>query len=325
MEDTYQKRTGFTGNVKDILKSVCEDFSLGYFISYEVVLVGYEDFNIHLKTSAGDFFVKIFAKFRTTTDCKRIVKVMERSLRMKVSLPKLYKSNQGYLYTIKTKEIMLRLCVMDFIMDGDIFTSKTRLNHEEIKYLVSQATLINSLNIKPKPIYDNWAIVNFLQEFKKKSKYLNSDDLELLEPLVADFEKLDIETLPHCFVHGDIIPTNVLKDNNGKLWIVDFPVANYYPRIQELAVLACDILFDRKSKTKSEQNLNLALKEYQKRIKLTKRELESLHTYIKLAHAMHVLCANYDKKVNNNLSKENEYFLELGHIGLKQMLENKSI
>ncbi len=84
-------------------------------------------------------------------------------------------------------------------------------------------------------------------------------------------------------------------------------------------MLACDLLFDRNSKAKSKENLSLALKEYQKTIKLTQRELDALPTYIELAHAMHVLCATYEKKALNNTTKENEYYLNLGRCGLRQI------
>lgn len=122
-------------------------------------------------------------------------------------------------------------------------------------------------------------------------------------------------------VHGDIIATNVMKDKKNKLWIIDFAVSNYYPRIQELAVMACNILFDEKNKKKSETNLKTALEEYQKTIELTPREIEVLPTYIKLAHAMHILEANYEKVAEKNDSDENEYWLNQGRTGLKQMSE----
>jgi len=102
------------------------------------------------------------------------------------------------------------------------------------------------------------------------------------------------------------------------VFIIDFAVSNIYPRIQELAVLACNMLFDSKSAEISNYNLAVALEEYQQQIKLTDKEINALPTYIKLAHAMHLLIANYEKIVKNNKSKENEYWLSLGRTGLKQ-------
>jgi Ser/Thr protein kinase RdoA (MazF antagonist) len=86
-----------------------------------------------------------------------------------------------------------------------------------------------------------------------------------------------------------------------------------------LAVLACNLFFNEKSRAESENNLRIMLNEYQKTITLTAKELDSLPTYIKLAHAMHLLCANYEKVVNKNNLQENEYWLEQGRAGLNQI------
>lgn len=319
MEALFKQRIGFSGDLKEISKIICKDFNLGKFLNCEIIFIGYEDFNFSLTTTKSKFFVKIYANFRTLDDCKRNTEIMVKTLEAGVYIPKLYKSNQGYLHILKMGRLTLRMCVMDFINGKDFFTSQNKITKKDMLSIAHQASLIDLINIKPKKIYDSWAITNFLLEFKKKSKYLDTDDLKLIKPLLKEFKDLKIEALPFCFTHGDIIRTNVIKDKNNKLWIVDFSVSNYYPRIQELAVIACDILFNSDNKKESNQNLKDALKEYQKGIKLTSRELAFLPIYIKLAHAMHVLCATYEKKVNKNNSKENEYFLNIGKSGLRQM------
>jgi len=321
MEDIFWKRIGYKGNLKEISEIICKDYNLGKYASSKLVLVGYEDFNFSLKTEKRDYFVKVFANFRNLEDCKRYVKIIKAAIKAGVSVPKLFKSDQGYLHIINIEKNKLRLCVMEYIEGDNFYNLNKPLNEEEVKFIASQAALINSINIKPYFIYDHWAIINFLKEFKKKSKYLSPGDLELVKPLVQEFSDLQVDKLPHSFVHGDILTTNVIKDKNNKLWIIDFSVSNYYPRIQELAVLACNLFFNSKDKSASEKNMEMVLKEYQKTIKLTPKELSSLQVYIKLAHAMHVLAPNYEKAVEKNTSKENEYWLGQGRAGLKQMSE----
>lgn len=321
MRENFFQRINHKGKIDDISLAICEDFKLGKFISNKLIAVGYEDFNFVLKTTRGSHVVKVFSIRRTYGDCERIISVILKATSKGIAIPKLIKSKQGYLHKIKINNISLRLCVMEYVDGKDFYRLKKKVNLKEIKFVSRQAALINSLKIKPKFIYDSWAITNFYKEFKKKGKYLEKRDLKIIKPLVKEFHDLKIKTLPHCFVHGDIITPNVMKDKNGKIFIIDFSVSNYYPRIQEIAVLACNIFFDEKSKTKSENNLKIALEEYQRKIKLTKRELEVLPIYIKLAHAMHILSANYQKMVEKNNSAENEYFLRQGKIGLVQVQE----
>ncbi len=314
----FYKRIGFEGKLADISKVVCKEFNLGEYISNKLIPVGYEDFNFVLETNKCKYFVKIFSNFRTDNDCYRYIDILLKAIENKVSFPKLFKSEQGYLHITKITDSKLRLCVMQYIDGNTFFSLGKKPVLEEIKEITRQAALINSINIRPKFIYDSWAIVNFLKQFEKEGKFLSQENFELLNPLIEDFKEMKIEKLPHCFVHGDIISTNVMKDKNNKIWIIDFAVSNYYPRIQELAIIACNLLFDEKDKKKSESNFKIALKEYQKIIKLNSRELEALPTYIKLAHAMHILQANYEKVVKGNESKENEYWLNQGKIGFAQ-------
>lgn len=322
MEDIYKERIGYKGDLDDISKIICKDFDIGDFVVNKIITSGYEDFNLIIETGKGKYLAKIFADFRNLNDCERYVNIMLEALKKGINLPRLYKSNQGYLHIIETRDYKVRLCVMDFIDGKDVFSTKYDLNEEDIRFIANQASLINSIDLKPEFEYDSWAIVNCLSEFEKTKNYLEKKDLKLIEPLIEKFRAVNLKELPYCFVHGDIITTNVIRDNKGFLWIIDFAVANYYPRIQELAVLACNLFFDKKSKEKSEKNLKLALEEYQKKINLLDKELEILPLYINLAHAMHVIGATREEKVNNNKLEENRYWLSQGRAGLKQRLSS---
>jgi len=321
MEDKFKARINYSGDIKNISVQICKDYDLGEFKSNKLILMGYEDFNFILETTKGKYFVKVFAKFRDLKDCKRYIEIMEYAIDAKVSVPKLLKSNQGFLYIKDINKTNMRLCVAEFIDGKTLFELKEKLNKDEIKFIVKQASLINSIDLKPKFMDDEWAITNFLKEFEKKKDALSKEDLELIEPLVKELKKIEIKKLPHCFVHGDIIATNVMKDSKNKLWIIDFSVSNYYPRIQELAVLACNLFFNEDNKKESNKNMEIVLEEYQKEIKLTEKELDSLEIYIKLAHAMHLLSGNFEKVKKNNNSYENEYWINQGRKGLMQTLK----
>ena len=318
MEEIYTKRIDYKGELGDISKAICKTYTLGELISNKLILMGFEDFNFNLETTKGKYFVKIFGNYRKDEDCERYVDIMLAAEKAGVSTPKLYRSNQGYLNKLSVEGCPLRLCVMEHIEGQTIFELNEKLNLDEIKFIAKQAALINSMEFKPKYLYDSWAIVNFLKEFEKKSKYLPEEDMKRVQPLIEEFKEIKVDELPHCFVHGDILKTNVMKDVNNKLWIIDFSVSNYYPRIQELAVLACNLFFNAENKEESEKNLDIALKEYQRTVKLTDRELKVLPTYIKLAHAMHIV-GSHQSAVEGS-SEETEYWLKQGRSGLEQMV-----
>ncbi|MDO8500107.1 MAG: phosphotransferase [bacterium] len=312
----FQKRIGFSDDIKPLLRQIIKDYRLGKYLSHNVIPVGYEDFNLAVNASCGRYFIKIFAAYRNKENCKRYIKIIELVLARGVQHPKLLKSSRGVFYETRYGNLQVRLCVMQHIDGMNLYDLNSRLNLKEQKFLIKEAARINKIKFKPKFIYDSWAVSNFLKEFKKKRKYLDAGSKKILDLLAKKFLKLRLATLPHCLVHGDIIKTNVLKSKIGKLFIIDFSVSNYYPRIQELAVLLCSCLFDELHPKNIERQRDFAIKEYQKHIRLTDKEIAALPIFCDAAHAMHILQATYEKKVRNNNSQENAYWLKLGKIGL---------
>lgn len=311
----FLQRINYKGNPLDFISIVCKNYDIGSYISHKIIEMGYEDLNVVIETDKGKYFAKFFGSFRDGKECNRYVDIMLKVLSVGVSHPKLYKSSQGYLHKIKIGKNILRLCLMEFIKGRTFYELGINPTDEEIKFLANQAAIINQIDIKPKFLYDQWAVVNFCKEYKEKGKYLSDEDRGLLESLYNNFSSYDIGKLPHCFVHGDILKTNVMKTDEGKLYIIDFAVSNYYPRIIELAVLYC-FFMDINDFKKTDQMFKIFVDEYQKNIRLTSDEKNELPFFLKFAHAMHILQANFQKVVEKNNSAENQYWLELGRKGL---------
>ena len=316
---TFQNRIGYLGNLSPFIKTVIEDYKLGILQSFVPILQGYEDFNVKIETNIGKYLIKMMGAFRSDSEAKQYADIIQIAVDNSVSHPKLYNSSQGNLYRVSLDGKEIRLVVMDFIEGKDFYTLGEKPTKEEMAFLAQQAAKINKIDFKPQYTYDSWAIPNFLKEYGAIKDKLDKKDLRYVEPLAKAFPSLHIENLPHCFVHGDIIATNVLRSVDNKLYIIDFAVANYYPRIQELAVLLCDLFFV-KDKDSYLTNYNLALKEYQKIIKLEPKELDILPIYIKLAHAMHIVPATRER-VKGTTLPENDFWLKSGQEGIRLATE----
>jgi Ser/Thr protein kinase RdoA (MazF antagonist) len=321
-QNSFQKRIAYQGNVTHVLQLICERFTFGEYLNHRVIEVGYEDFNLILETSTGKYFLKLFAEFKDEAECRRYVEIIVAALAAGVRHPRLFESSQGYLNTLEIEGKILRFVVMEYLVGQTFYDLGQKPTPVELRELARQAALINhSITFRPPYVYDAWSITHLAQEFEKKKDYLEKSDLELLEPLVTQFKKIDLSALPHCFVHGDMIETNVLKASTGEIYILDFSVANYYPRIQELAVLFCDIFFDEAHPDTFPDHYQLGLEEYQKKIHLTDLERATLPLYTQAAHAVHVINATYEQKMNQNRSAENDKWINLGQVGLRFSLD----
>lgn len=311
----FNKRIGLNTKLDNISKEICNIYNLGNFISNDLITIGYEDYNYILTSSQGKYCVKIFNKERNKKNLNNYLERIRIISDSDVKSPKPLKVNGNINYCLNYENNDYNICVFQYIDGKNFFELQTKANEEEIKELAKQTALINNLNFKPDFIYDSWAIINFENEYKNKRKYLSEEQKKYFDNILKKFKKIDINKLPKGFVHGDIISTNVMKDINNSLWIIDFAVSNYLPRIIDLAIIACNMCLIKDSEEKTIKNILLLLNEYNKYNNLTDYEFECFTTFYELANAMHIMCTSYISKTDGE-SEENNYWYNEGIVGL---------
>jgi len=319
--DEFQRRISYRGDLIPLLTKICQDYNIGSYLDHEIRKVGYEDFNVIVTTDKDKFFFKFFSDLKDLATRKRYVDIIERVLKAGVNHPSLHRSPHGLLYVKDFDGATVRLVVLDYLSGRTFYDLKVRPSEEEIKEITRQAAKINKIDFKPLFFYDEWAVANFTNEYEKKDKYLESSDIEPLRQVYERFGKVNLDKLPKCFVHGDIINTNVIKDDAGKIYIIDYSVSNTYPRIQELAVMLCDLFFDKEHKENFIKTFDLVLATYQTINPLTPEEIRLLPTFIQTAHAMHILITSYEKVVKHNESAGNYFYQNEGREGLSFTLD----
>ncbi len=296
-------------------KIVCQKYNLGEYKTEEIIIVGYEDFNFILTTNMGKFFVKVFHKDRTDTDIKNYIDRIELANSLNINTPKVYPCGKDTLCEILLNDVSFKLCVFEYITGKSFYDLNEIPTEVDIKNIVEQMAYIHNANLNSGFIYDMWTITNFEKEYVKKRKYLNDKYGKIFNSLMDRLATVKFENLPTSFVHGDIISSNVMKDDNHKLWIIDFAVSNYLPRIVDLAVTACNLCLNPQSIDKTIENTKMILNEYQKYHTLTDYELACFPLFYDLANAMGILQISYLNRLGN-LSKEDTFWLAESEKGL---------
>lgn len=310
----FNKRIGLNTDLKNISEQICSQYNLGGFISNELITIGYEDYNYYLTTTKGKYCVKIFNNIRTRQDIVNYLERIRVVANSQINAPKPLKINNDIVLELDYKKNHYDICVFEYIDGKNYFELNQKASKEIIKELAKQTAMINQLDIKPDFIYDSWAIINFEEEYKNKREYLSDKYKEEFDKLLTKFKCIDLDKLPKGFVHGDIISTNVMLDSTNKVWIIDFAVSNYLPRIIDLAVISCNMCLDNSSKENTYENIALLVSEYNKYTPLSEYELSAFRTFYKLANAMHILQTQYITKTDRD-SAENKYWLNEGIVG----------
>lgn len=314
-------RIGLKFELKELATKICEIYNFGKYIDSKVIEVGYEDYNFCLNTNKGKFFVKVFNKERTTENIKNYLDRLEIINSVKsIDAPHIYKVEGSILSTIKVNDVVFNLCVFEWIEGQTFFDLNETPSKEDIINIANQMIELHKIKEKVSFIYDKWAIINYLSEYEYKREYIPAEYKLKFEKLYNEFKNINLAILPKAFVHGDIISSNIIKSDKGKLYIIDYSVSNYLPRIIDLVVSSYNLLLDSEDFQKTKNNIRLLIDEYENKNLLDAYEKECIPLLFEIANAINILQINYIIK-DNNPSKEDKYWLDISYKGLEYSKE----
>lgn len=322
-KQTPLDRLNYSGELGLVISRLAGAYEVGGPTSFSVIGIGYEDCNVVIETPSGKYVAKIFSKDRNQEAIARYSTIMEKAVEAGVNHPPLIKTASGEVVYSDTEANRISMVLMKFV-DGKTFLELDRApDEEEQKAVVEQAAKVNSIDYHPTYLFDSWAIPNIKSMFERTKQFIQPDDLKLIEQAMAQFTKIPVESLPHCFVHGDFTKANVMKSNDGKIYVLDFSVANWYPRIQELAVIAANLLHEESGSKSLRERTESVLEMYDKLNQLTPEEKQHLYAYALAGVAMEFMGGHQEKFIKGNATEETEYWLNLGRSGLLRELSEK--
>lgn len=305
------ERISLEGSLELFLHRVCRVYGLSHLQTHTVITAGYEDCNIILQTTQGKFLAKIFAKTREDFEVTRYVEIIRRAVAAGVRHPRILEMVEGgNLF----EGHGVKLVVLEFVEGKTFYELGRPLTDDELEAVVAEAAKINQIDYSPPYLFDSWAIPNVEKMYEKVREFLSPDDLALADAALARFRGIPLDKLPRAFVHGDLIQTNVLKGDDGNVYVLDFSVANTYPRIQELAMIASSLLTGMSLRQKCQKLIEM----YSKHNPLTNTELEHLHDYALAASAMELLGGHQEKYINGIDNEETGHWISTGREGLKE-------
>lgn len=318
-QEIFKERLNFDGDIGEVVDRVVGQYSLGDLERSELLTVGFQDYNIRTKTSMGEYLLKFFSKDRGQVSTKRYVEIMQAALDAGVSHPPIFKDADGQALHVD-KESGLSLAVLGFIPGKTLYDMNRAPTDEELKLIATEVVKINSIAYKPTYLFDTWAIPNIRWMYEKTEQYLDEEGKKLSAKAYELYDSIPVDSLPKCFVHGDIIKPNVIAGDNGKLYIIDFAVSNIYPRIQDLAVMAANLMFG--DKTSLRERVDKVMSAYlDAGGELEEIEKANLLNYALPGAAMEFMGGYYEKFIAGQTSNEAEYWTQVGLEGLREALK----
>jgi Ser/Thr protein kinase RdoA (MazF antagonist) len=308
-------RLAYEGDLEPVIERLSESYGVGHVRGFSVVEIGFEDCNVIIETDQDKFIAKMFARTRTPEDVTRYTTIMKKVVEAGVQHPALVSlPNGGVTYT----DSGISLVLMHFA-EGKTFLELDQVPDDaERRSVLEQAAKINQIDYKPPYLFDSWAIPNIRSMYDRVKPLIKPDELQLAKQAIAQYESIPVDELPHCFVHGDLTKANVVRGDDGKIYVLDFSVANWYPRIQELAVIIANLLHDNESSL--DDLVDEVANEYNGFNQLTPIELDHLRAYTISGIAMEFMGGLQEKYINGHDHEETDYWIKLGRDGLTEAL-----
>lgn len=310
-------------DIKLIAQKVCEYYELGQLIEQKHIKVGYEDFNMIMNTTTGKYFIKILNKSRPKNEQDRLVTIIEKAVENNVRVPKIYKVNGKSIFELKIDDNKLNVIVMEYIDGTNMLFLNRDFTQNEICGVAQEMAKINEIDFQVEPYYDEWTITNFKSEYNKKIDKIDSKDKELITKVYDQIKDIDFTKFKMSYIHADIIKSNLILDKNNQIWVIDFSVLNYLPRIIELAVAMFGICLANDRVT-TINNINTLINEYNKFNKLDDYEISNLPMAFNCISAMNILQTLFIKNTDETF-EENEHWLSEGRKGVDLNLSIEDI
>ncbi len=318
-KQTPLDRLNYSGDIKPIIERLCKAYGVGQPEMFRVIEFGYEDCNVVIKTGDSKYVAKIFSKIRSPADIERYAAIMKHAREAGVNHPELMLAGDEIVFTDNDAN-GISMVLARFIEGSNFLELDRAPDNIELRKVLEQAALVNSIQHIPPYLFDSWAIPNIRSMMDRVRQFISLDDMKLVGEVISKYERIPVGALPHCFVHGDFTKTNVMRGDDGEIYILDFSVSNWYPRIQEIAVIIANLMHD-KGKTTLREKTAYAAYLYNEFNPLTEPEQKYLHDYALAGIAMEFMGAHQEKFIKGNDNEETDYWLELGREGLRKALK----
>lgn len=345
----YFTRVKFNeSDLGNILEKIVSDYKFASIKTYHVIETGYEDFNVYLETLNNKYVVKFFSNERNMDNIKHYIKIVDLIAKQDyLNIPKIYRNQNSTLGKIDFNGNEIYFFVMEYINGHTIYDLDKNVDLKTIIKIVFDILKYNCVNKELKEYlrsdeakrfkqYDMWSYENFLEEYQDKKQYLSDEDNELIKPIVEyyrdminRYKKYDEKFRnmpvmpPYMSAHNDFISTNIILKDNIEPYYIDFSVSSVALNFVDIAIFGCDTVLKK----------GITSLEYAKYLKIISYILYRTHimeynlypTAVAVQHAIHILIANYYKVCEHVDSTENDYFLNLGRMGIKYIQEQDLI
>jgi Ser/Thr protein kinase RdoA (MazF antagonist) len=296
-----------------LVAHVAAAYGLGEVGDWSVLATGYEDCNIDLRAREARVVIKVFAAVgRPSGIAARTAGVIEAVREAGVRHPRLQADAAGsHVHRYDGHQLL----VMDFAPGRTFYDLGRPPDQAELARVVEQAARIHACGARPEPVFDSWAIDNLVPLAGQVGDLLDPRQRRLVDGAITELARVDFWSLPVTLIHADLTAGNVLLGPDGEVTVLDFALANRWPRLQELAVIAASLMHGSPGTLSARLDAVARLYSAAGPTPLTPEEEAALPAFGRAAAAMELL-GGLNQWRQGNRGPETDLLIEIGTTGL---------
>jgi Ser/Thr protein kinase RdoA (MazF antagonist) len=209
-----------------------------------------------------------------------------------------------------------QLLVMDFVPGRTFYELGRPPDQAELARLVEQVVRIHACEARPVPVFDSWAIANLIPLARQVGDLLDAGQRRLVDDAVSAMAEASFWSLPVTLIHADLTAGNILLGPDGELTVLDFALANRWPRLQELAVIAASLMHGSPGTLPARLDAVAGMYSAAGPPPLTAEEEAALPAFGRAAAAMELL-GGLNEWRQGNRGPETDSLIDLGSAGLR--------
>jgi Ser/Thr protein kinase RdoA (MazF antagonist) len=299
-------------SLPELVAHVAADYRLGDVGDWSVLATGYEDCNIDLRARQARVVIKVFAVGRPAGIAARTAGIIAAARQAGVRHPRLHADAAGgHVHEYDGHQLL----VMDFAPGRTFYDLGRPPGQAELARVVEQAARIHSCGARPEPVFDSWGLANLVPLAGQVGDLLDARQRRLVDGAIAEMARVEFWSLPVTLIHADLTAGNVLLGPDGEITVLDFALANRWPRLQELAVIAASLLHGSPGALPARLDAVARLYSAAGPGPLTPAEEAALPAFGQAAAAMELL-GGLNQWRQGNRGPETDSLIEIGTTGL---------
>jgi Ser/Thr protein kinase RdoA (MazF antagonist) len=301
-------------SVPRLVDHVAGEYGLDGQRDWSVLATGYEDCNIAMRAGSFGIVIKVFAADRPHWIAERTTDLIVRAQAAGVRHPRLHRDTAGRLVHEYDGHWLL---VMDLAPGRTFYDLGRPPGAAELPKVIDQAVRIHSVDAHPAPVFDPWATDNLVPLAGQVGGLLDAEQRHLVDGTVSALAALDWRSLPEALIHADLTAGNVLLGPDSEVTVLDFALANRWPRLQELAVIAASLLYGSADPLPARMSAVAELYSAAAPVPLTAAEWAALDTFGRAGAAMELL-GGLAQWQQGNRGAETQALISIGTAGLRE-------